>query len=331
MWSNTELENLLEKELHSCFDDQKAKSFCSLYQTAKEYLCNNIYSEIKGIEPSLTDHSERHIKNVLEKAWQLINKKNDCFNVIEIYLLCTCILFHDVGNIHGRAGHNTKVADIYNKIRNGNSFCNQERQLLLRVVRAHCGKSKRGDKDTLIDVDESSNLFDHHIRLRELAAILRFADELAEGPQRTSQYIIEKRIIDDSAILYHKYASITEVHVDDGNGRIVLSYNIDYPINELPLKDLLRFVYSRILKMDMERRYCKYYAPTLDKFKKTEASINFTIKGDLCDYDLPKICLEDKYGLVEEEVENLIDSIPALNVDTIDNKLQYIAQNKSNI
>ena len=332
MWSNTAIEDYLIDKLLSYHKREDGEKYYALYVNAKRYLCQNIYSEIKTVEPNLTDHSDKHIQNVLDMSWKLIvDEDGNCiFNTIEIYLLCICILFHDVGNLLGRDDHNLKVADIYNKIRGKDIFCNQERQLVLKIVKAHCGTSKRGDKDTLLDVDILSHLYDSKIHMREIAAILRLADELSEGPQRTSQYMLECGNFVQSSLIYHKYASITQIHIDGGNGRLVLTYNIDYPVEEpIDFKEFLRFVYKRILKLDTERRYCKYYAPSLDKLKKTEASINFTINGDICDYDLPKICLEDKYSLVEEDIDLWINSISGLDdVDTTVEKLQDIKISK---
>lgn len=333
MWTETTIEQYLKSRLQSCYNKQDADFYYSLYFDAKSYLCDNIYSQIPSKETGLTDHTEKHIINVLKNAWKLISNKEEkeCdLNEIELLLLCVSILFHDVGNIHGRDNHNNKIADIYNATRTSKmSKCQQERLLVLKIVRAHCGKSKKGDKDTLIDIPETSHLFDKPIRVRELAAILRFADELAEGPQRTSQYMIEKGLIQEDSLLYHLYASITQVVVDKGDERVILTYNIDYPIKDFPLSELLKFVYTRILKMDMERRYCKYYAPTLSSMKRTEASINFTINGDICDFDLPKICLEDKYSLVEESIDGLLSSKPQLNLETIENKLYELANQKT--
>ena len=333
MWTETIIEQYLKRRLKACYDEQDADFYYSLFFDAKSYLCDNIYSQIPSKEPTLTDHTEKHIINVLNNAWKLVSdeEEKECrLNEIELLLLCVSILFHDVGNLHGRDNHNEKIADIYNAARSSKlNRCQQERQLVLKIVKAHCGKSKKGDKDTLLDVQESSHLFDKPIRVRELAAILRFADELAEGPQRTSQYMLEKGLIQEDSMIYHLYASITQVVVDKGDGRVVLTYNIDYPIKEYSLIELLKFVYMRILKMDMERRYCKYYAPTIGTMKRTEASINFTINGDICDFDIPKICLEDKYSLVEESIESLLSSKPQLNIETIENKLYEIANQKS--
>lgn len=332
MWEETKIENYLDKKLHSCYNKQEGDFYFSLYSDAKSYLCDNIYSQIPSKEPELTDHTEKHIANVLKNVWILIsnNEESECdLNEIELLLLCVSVLFHDVGNLHGRSCHNSKIVEIYNAVRASKiSKCQKERLLLQIIVKAHCGKSKRGDKDTLLDVQDSNHLFEKPIRLRELAAILRFADELAEGPQRTSQYMIDKKMIQEKSLIYHLYASITDVTIDKGNKRVALSYNIDYPLKNISLSELLNFVYMRILKMDMERRYCKYYAPILNPFLRTEATINFTVNGEYCDLDLPKICLEDKYSLVEERIEEVLLSKPQLNIENIERELQKIVNNK---
>lgn len=341
MWEETKIEQYLNKLLKSEQTKEDATFYYNLFTSAKQYLCDKIFNRIAAVEPGLTDHSEKHAIDVLNLAWKLIlkdevkpnykekkQKESPYFNEIEILLLCVSILFHDAGNIHGRTGHSQNIADIYNEARHSvMEKCRQERQQVLRIVRAHSGMTSRGDNDTLRDIEESSNLFDAPIKLRELAAILRFADELAEGPQRTSQYMIDKGLIEKPSLLYHYYSSITNIHVDKGNERIALTYNIDYPINtkDITLDEILKYVYTRILKLDSERRYCKYYAPSLSKYKRTEATISFTINGNLCDLILPMIRLEDKYSLVEENIEYLLEQTPALKIDVISEKLENLS------
>ena len=155
MWTDTTLEKYMFKQLHAEFNKHDADYYYSLYCSAREYLENNIYSYIASAEPTLTDHSDRHIENVLNNTWNLINDNPKRFNSIELFLLCISILFHDSGNINGRDGHNKKIADIYEAVIGNNSFRNQERRLVLKIVKAHCGKSKRGDSDTLFDVEEN--------------------------------------------------------------------------------------------------------------------------------------------------------------------------------
>lgn len=322
MWIETELEKFMHKKLIEEFNEQTGTTYYSQYDVARNYLVNNIFSYIATIEPNLTDHSDKHIENVLNNVWLLIQDDLGRFNAIELYLLCLSVLFHDSGNINGRDGHNKKIADIYSEIVGTNSARLQEKRLVTMVVRAHCGKSKRNTSDTLIEVDEKASLFSREIKVREIAGIIRFADELAEGPQRTSDYLIKSGKIEEASLIYHKYASITEVYIGKNDGRIALTYNIEIPIMGIDIETIIKFIYKRIIKLDTERRYCKYYAPSLNNLKTTDVQINILSEGvDIA--DLPKIQLEDKYILSEESIEEMIyGRYPELKIESIIQKIE---------
>ena len=326
----TELEKIMVESLKSddkLSDDLKSQ-FLADYFSAKNYFKRNVYGEIKAVEEDLTDHSERHIRNVQDNAARLIGEEGkNKYNGAELYFLSLSILFHDVGNINGRDGHNKKVTDIYNKIRNKESHFNQERRLIVKTVAAHCGVSSKGDKDTLNELDEQCDLYGHSLRLRELAAVLRFADELAEGPQRTSDYMIEHKKYSEESLIYHEYAQITTLHIDRGNSRITISYDID--CNQCrDLGELLTFTYKRVLKLDLERRYCKYYAPILDVFKRTDISYEFNHDGNPIELGLDKISLEDKYMYMDVndgEIDKFLKMFPKYSIDNI---LEQINKNE---
>lgn len=321
MWIETELEKYMHKKLIEEFNEQAGTTYYSQYDVARKYLVDNIFSYIAAVEPDLTDHSDKHIENVLNNVWFLIQDDLDEFNAVELYLLCLSVLYHDSGNINGRDGHNKNIADIYSEVVGTNSSRLQEKRLVTMIVRAHCGKSKRNTLDTLIEVDEKAILFSREIKVREIAGIIRFADELAEGPQRTSDYLIKSGKIKEASLIYHKYASITEVYIGKKDGRIALTYNIETPITGIDLETLIKFVYKRIIKLDTERRYCKYYAPSLNNFKTTDVQINILYDGvDIA--DLPKIQLEDKYILSEESIEEMIyGRYPELKIESIIQKI----------
>lgn len=326
----TELEKIMVDKLQS--DEQLSgelkSQFIANYLTAKNYFKRNIYGEIKAVEADLTDHSERHIRNVQDNAARLIGEEGkNKFSGVELYFLALAILFHDAGNINGRKDHNKKVTEIYNKIRNNESLFNPERRLILKAVAAHCGESSKGDKDTINELEEKSDLYGHALRLRELAAVLRFADELAEGPQRTSDYMIENKKFSEESLIYHEYAQITTPFIDRGGSRIVVSYDID--CNQCKdLKKLLVFTYKRVLKLDLERRYCKYYAPILDVFKRTDVSYEFNHDGNPMELGLDKISLEDKYTYMDvndNEIDRFLERFPKYAVDNI---LEQINKNE---
>ena len=177
---------------------------------------SGFFREIKGVEPNLSDHSEKHIQDVFERAFKVIGKEEFYkFDVYEIYCLAVMILFHDVGNIFGRKGHEAKekIAEIYNEYRKNNQNYRDERRAIIIGASAHSGKSKLGNGDTLKDIKDVS-IKGNKIRLRELSAILRFSDELAEGKHRTCSFLVEKKLYDEGSSIFHKYAEITDIEID---------------------------------------------------------------------------------------------------------------------
>jgi len=139
------------------------------------------------------------------------------------------------------------------------------------------------------------------IRSQEVAAVLRLADELAEGVQRTSAYMLNHGMYKPAATIFHKYASITEYCIERGDERIALTYDIDIGRgggdldagHGVRLEDLLRFSYGRIIKLDQERRYCKHYCDLLSPFKETGAWFNFWFEGQQLDLDIKPIAISD--------------------------------------
>jgi HD superfamily phosphodiesterase len=317
----TKLEKYLENTLLEKLGNEKGKDYYADYQSARKYLVKNILPNIKATEPELTDHSERHIENVLNNAWHLLDTDKTKLSEYDIYVLCLSILLHDVGNINGRKEHNKKVSEIYNTIRKNDSNFNTERALVLKAVKAHCGTTNTGSRDTLVEVEITGSLRGEPVQLREIASILRFADELAEGPQRTSDYLIDTNKIPDRSKIYHRYAQITNVFIDRGNERIVLQYHIDTE-NETQesFRKLLSFAYERIIKLDEERRYTKFHSKLLEPFKKTEVTFNFTHKGEPLDLTLDKIVLHDTCVIPGDKqpcITDLICKFSALNIDDI--------------
>jgi hypothetical protein len=319
----TKLEKYLETTLLK-LGNEKGKNLYGYYQTARSYLMTNILPNIKATETELTDHSEKHIENVLDNVWHLLENNLQELSEYDLYVMCLSVLFHDAGNINGREEHNKKILDIYNAIRNKDTHFNSERTLVLNTVKAHCGKTDANSRNTLTEVEIKSHLWGEPIQLREIASILRFADELAEGPQRTSDYLIDTNKISDKSKIYHRYAQITDPFIDRGNGRIVLRYDINIK-NETQdtLKELLSFAYERILKVDEERRYTKFHSKLLEPFRKTEISFNFNNDGDTL-ITVDKIVLHDICTIPGEKAPcatDLTNQFVELNIENIISQL----------
>jgi len=262
-------EQHLEERLKADLDSASAQRLLSTYQTTRLKLIENIYSEIRGAEPSLSDHGESHIDNVLRNVGHLISDDHDVhlLNAVELYLLAMIVLFHDVGNLYGRENHHKKIVEIYDWARGTDAGLRRERTLIIKAAMAHTGYAVDGSADTLKELDKQDHLDGSLIRHRDLGAIVRFADELAEGPQRTSSFMLDQHRYDSASEIHHEYASITHIHIDRPNQRIRLTYELEIApsagesvaARDKRLRALLTYTYQRIVKLDQERRYTRYY------------------------------------------------------------------------
>jgi len=300
-WEEQSIERKLRAKLKSKLTVTKADELYSDYTSARTELINNIYPEIKTTEPSLSYHDSSHTINVLNNAEKLLEKDDSDLTPIEFYMLCLCILFHDVGNIEGRQDHQRKISEIYDSVRSKKSRYNDEKRCVMQVVSAHCGDAIDGTKDTLKFVTDE-HVYGEKVRTRKIAAIVRLADELAEGVQRTSEYSIDKGKYPDSSIIYHKYAQATSICIDKEGHRIALDYNIILETDDndslvfhksIDINDMLKFIYYRILKLDQERKYTKHYCDWLSNFKETSIKFTFWVNDTMVGLGLNTIVISD--------------------------------------
>ncbi|WP_178988497.1 hypothetical protein [Winogradskyella schleiferi] len=138
-----------------------------------------------------------------------------------------------------------------------------------------------------------------------MAAILRFSDELAEGKQRTCSFLLEKDLIEEESKVYHRYAQVTDIEIDRNLERISITYDINIPSDfnetaQAEFRELMLFSYHRAVKLDIERRYTKYYSDVLKQFKYVSVQYNFYIDEIPIQVELNGITFEDRYPIPGE-------------------------------
>lgn len=298
----TNFDTQLRDKLLCQFGEDDGKRIASGYERTRAELQKQVYRHIPGAEPSLSDHGIDHILNVQNNVIRLLSEEDGIIKSlsgIEMYCLGMFILFHDAGNVYGREGHHEKVGRLFDKIRGTSASLKREKTLVVRAARAHTGKAQDGSHDTLKELNQEDHLEGKRVRLRELAAILRFADELAEGPQRTSEFMQTENLYDSASKIYHIYANMTNIFIDRGNKRIVLTYEIsidlDQPenIRHKNLSKILEFTYRRIVKLNQERQYAGYYSELIAPFRFTEITFNFHCGDDILEMNLEPLKLTD--------------------------------------
>ena len=310
-WNTTSLEEDLKDSLISDLGKSKGEVIYGKYTVAREYLLDNILPDITRIQTELTDHGPEHVRNVMENVSELLQGKLSVYNAVEKYCMLLSILFHDVGNIFNRKNHHKEISQIYDLVFPDISGSNasSEKQIILSLCQAHCGIAQDETNDTLNFVPPDGWLLGKSIRIQHLAAILRFADELAEGEQRTSKFIINHPDLVEAlefSLDYHLYANCSIINIDRAGGRICCTYHIHIAdekqdksgeagihikISELP--SFLEFIYKRIEKLNQERKYSKYYNSLLEPFKVITITMNFWYKSNLIPTDLQQLKLTD--------------------------------------
>ncbi len=316
-------EQLRDKILEQ-FEGSKGRELASAYEQAQSKLEREVYPNIQGAEPSLSDHGATHVSNVKQNVIRLLADDDMIKDLsgIEMYCLGMFIIFHDAGNVYGRNDHHKNVSNIFDRIRGTDASLRREKTLIVRSTRAHTGTAQDGSQDTLKEVGEVDQLEGSRVRLRELAAILRFADELAEGPQRTSDFMQKEGLYEPESQQFHDYASSTNILIDRQNNRIVLTYEIDIDVDstdeirEKHLSDHLNRTYQRIQKLNQERQYARYYSPLLEPFKFTQVTFNFHCGSDILDIDLMPLKLTD-IVIPGDQTKEIADINSAYSIDAL--------------
>ncbi|MEL7639286.1 MAG: hypothetical protein AAGU21_06540 [Solidesulfovibrio sp.] len=333
----TQIEKVLKSKILTAGSVPDGEKLWADYIHARSILFADILTVVGIRERELTDHGQSHVVDVLNKAGKLLIEKNKInLSALDLYILCLSILFHDVGNIHGRKDHNKMIADIYNYVRAGNvALINDdyatESRIVKTIVQAHCGENARGSNNTLQDVSTHDYFLDDTVKPQIIASIVRFADELAQGKVRTSQYLIDAGVLSVNSEIHHRYEKATEATIDRQNSRIALTYNIPvewkdgalYVGSSIELTFFLKFLYTRIEKIDQERKYTKFYCTLLEPFKMVSVSIFFIHKGEMISLGLKPVILTD---LVEPGMKNtpFYERFAEYDIDVIAAKLSSL-------
>lgn len=323
-WSDRQFEKYVKLRLEDEFPNDHDKHWAR-YVMTRSAIKSEILPHIAASEPSLSDHGADHIVNVIENCGQVLGieakdlrnelwterkqERSATYNLssAELLLLLMGCLLHDIGNINGRKGHNQVTRKVWKAAAPSSfsSWKNQDIKTIIKVCQAHTGKGKDGSANTLQDFAIEDTFFlGKSVRAGVVAAVLRFADELAEGAQRTSLYLLKKRFYETESEIYHQYAKVTEVAIDPNGGRIALHYTIE--ITDLyfsqsdqswaeQLESFLKFCFMRIEKLDYERLYTRHYAPEHLPFNETSIVLSLHSDGEELCPDLTTV-LNDFHG-----------------------------------
>jgi len=302
------------------------EKYCDIVAQLRKDVYPNVNSglaALSDVSGLYTDHGGEHFDQVVLYAGHLlgmcnvsdIEKNQDAIvsetwalTHYELYLLLLSIRFHDVGNYFGRERHEQNISKVIKEFNITHLVNNGiEARNVCVVGGAHGGKTRGGSKDTIGSLNEDANADGHlhGLGLRKIAAITRFADEICENRFRTGELI--ESGIPPSNLVYHKYAyCIKRNYVKDKTLHLGLEVPVkdflrEYRIDNEELVDLPSIIKQRLIKTELERRYCNRFLPEGIQVKQVSVTIRIIDDEDDEDTFDPKILEESSFTLRETE------------------------------
>lgn len=270
--SSQNLEEFFLDPRHSTETSGMWAQYRDLYNQLNTFLKNEVYpfvvtsslaADRKGY---LTDHGALHVKTVMNRASSLI-RHQPAFQEItwyEAYILLTAILVHDIGMLHGRDKHEQdKLHAVMKTFSDMIAKDAIERRNIRQIASAH-GGSRNGNKDTISSLLRETPLMNFTIKPQAMAALLRFADELADDSSRAARYLLANNLVPPESEIYHKYASILHsVKVYGTSVELYFDFQRSDALRQFHKGDdsvyLIDEIHERVRKMHYERVYCMRY------------------------------------------------------------------------
>ena len=235
----------------------------------------------------LTDHGAEHIQTVLRRASDLImTSSGTVLSPYEAFLLASSIHFHDVGNVFGREQHERKITQVMAEL--NETLLGEdgvERRMIRDIAMAHGGyvDAEDSDKDTIGSLRWPAPAGSDEPRVKFLAALLRFADELADDYTRTSRFLLDHDLAPHSEA-YHIYADRLRnviVRPHDSHVRLKFEFDADHATRKYrkgPQQKVYLYdeIVTRCLKMHREHIYCNRFMQPYVAIDRIDVSITVT-------------------------------------------------------
>ena len=256
---------------------------------------------------AFTHHDLGHVDDVIRRAGQLLGAGSDIdepgllrLTHHEVFVLLVACLIHDAGNREGRIGHASRARSILRSV-SDQRLDEKELSLISKIAAAHGGTTTDGSKDTIGQLRIEDGVEQSRIRPRHLAAILRLADELAENPRRASARTAE---LSDFP---NRYCRAISIRVDCQNRALSLDFCVADEDCELFRKNengeemyFVDYIRSRVVKTELERRYCDRFLRGFATFEVTRVNMEF-IRNDQEWNNIHFELKEDGYPNLEDD------------------------------
>jgi hypothetical protein len=231
-----------------------------------------------GEDGYMNDHGDGHVATVISRASKLLRSPDD-LTPTEVFLLLGAIYVHDAGNSLGRERHEERLGElmpILGPFISDNPF---EIRLIAQIARAHGGQVD-GDKDTISSLSEKAALNEESVNLQRIAALLRFADEIADDHTRAARFLLDQGRVPSSSVQHHRYSeALGSVNINLDERIIELTFNVSAQhaiarLDSAPAIYLFDEILVRVKKVFTERTYCMRFLHTLVRIDSIRVAVN---------------------------------------------------------
>jgi hypothetical protein len=159
----------------------------------KDRLPNVEYEHWAAGFPKGNNHARGHITRVLENLDRLLAPKPlDHLDPYELFLTIMSILYHDIGLLKQRKGHEAISKALLEGDTNDAYVINPiDKEIIAAAVVSHSGRRDIEQECSRFSPEEI--IGDHRARPRVVAALVRLADELDEDHRRADA-ILQRRL-----------------------------------------------------------------------------------------------------------------------------------------
>lgn len=271
------------------------EKYTNLVASLREHVYPYINAGLSCLSKSpglYTDHGSDHFDEVVRYAGLLLGLPEDQVQLdpYDVYLLLCAIRLHDAGNIDGREEHEKRVRNML-QLYGGSITRDQiEAELIAKIAEAHGGRTLSGNKDTIGELPENSLVSAVRCHPQQVAALVRFADEICEHSSRAARHHVNSGTLPEGNKLFHYYAmSVTGAcpsrakpfQLDLTINTKYLCEKYDAPPDEAGIckkKYLIDDILDRIGKLELERQYCNQHLDP--RWQTTGLDISITLNQD---------------------------------------------------
>lgn len=314
----------LEDVFYSCESDldrfPNRHNYVATYKQFKQFMDDEIHPNVvymtHRLEPKvdLNDHSAKHIEMIIRKVSMILWDDNgNCYLKLtpyEMFILLMAIQIHDAGHIYeGRDKHAENAHKLLGEL-NKYTVTMPETVLINKIARAHSGK-----KDPIGNLDEDTAISSVPVRIKLLASLLRFGDELADENSRSSNFLLDENMISsETSRLFHAYSqslySFTprvashdiQMNFTLNKAKCINTYKKPTKEGEIDIY-LLDEIYCRTTKTFLECLYYNRFVPAEIRFASVSVVVDFYDENTLEEfYPSIKYRIEEKgYPTISED------------------------------